>query len=206
MGSKLKPGDYDAYNMALPDEPMFVLIARDPSAPNMLRIWSDTRRKLVHARAEAGDIDDAAFAEGLRKCSEADACADDMVIWRKVNEGRWREGSDLRPRLGDPSADELHLVEQAVARHFGYALGVASQFHGVIEVTAHKVRPWRSPLFAGRVHAIELTCPGRCMDYNLDQLHDIRSLSVQGMIVADLAVLFHNPNTIDLAVSVVLDA
>ncbi len=47
MGTKNNPDRYDAYEKAEPDEPMFVLLARDPHAPVLVRLWADLRK--VHA-------------------------------------------------------------------------------------------------------------------------------------------------------------
>lgn len=77
MGSKLKPGDYDCYANALPDEPMFILLARDPIAPSLVRDWASTR-------LNAG--------ESLEKVREALECADAMEEWRNENYGKWRAG------------------------------------------------------------------------------------------------------------------
>lgn len=41
MGTKLNPGRYDCYDKAKPDEPIFVLLARDPLAPILVRLWAD---------------------------------------------------------------------------------------------------------------------------------------------------------------------
>jgi hypothetical protein len=40
LGTKLKPGKFDCYEKAEPDEPMFTLLARDPTAPLLIRIWA----------------------------------------------------------------------------------------------------------------------------------------------------------------------
>lgn len=60
MGTKANPGRYDCYEKAEPDEPMFVLLARDPLAPDLVRKWA------IDSKA-----DDLKFAEAL-------ACADAM--------------------------------------------------------------------------------------------------------------------------------
>lgn len=67
MGTKLKPGKFDCYENAAPDEPMFVLLARDPLAPILVRLWSDLRE---HA------------AGNPSKVLEARTCAADMESWR----------------------------------------------------------------------------------------------------------------------------
>jgi len=67
MGTKLKPGKFDCYENAAPDEPMFVLLARDPMAPILVDLWADLREH------NAGNPS---------KVSEARACSADMTAWR----------------------------------------------------------------------------------------------------------------------------
>jgi hypothetical protein len=43
MGTKNNPGDFDCYANAEPDEPMFVLLGRDPTAAALVRLWAATR-------------------------------------------------------------------------------------------------------------------------------------------------------------------
>lgn len=69
MGTKNDPGEFDCYANAEPDEPMFVLLARDPTAPLLVRTW-------VELQGMAVSID---------KASEAYACANKMEAWRKAN-------------------------------------------------------------------------------------------------------------------------
>lgn len=47
MGTKNNPGSYDCYANAEPDEPMFVLLARDQSAPDIVRMWAQYRSLLI---------------------------------------------------------------------------------------------------------------------------------------------------------------
>ena len=82
MGTKLNPGAFDCYTRALPDEPMFVLLARDPYAPDLVGEWADMREVSI----EAGDRP----ASDAEMVKEADRCAQEMREWRKANEGRWR--------------------------------------------------------------------------------------------------------------------
>lgn len=44
MGTKREPGKYDCMNAAEPDEPIFVLLGRDPEAAATVRQWSHLRR------------------------------------------------------------------------------------------------------------------------------------------------------------------
>jgi hypothetical protein len=68
MGTKNNPGLYDCYDKAEPDEPMFVLLARDPKAPDLVRTWAYRSDPLG-----AGP-----------KFDEAMACAEAMDAWRKA--------------------------------------------------------------------------------------------------------------------------
>ena len=43
MGSKNEPGEYDCYANAEPDEPMFILLGRDPMGPALVRLWAEMR-------------------------------------------------------------------------------------------------------------------------------------------------------------------
>lgn len=49
MGTKANPGEFDCYANAAPDEPMFVLLARDPIAPFLVSIWSSIRMDDIEA-------------------------------------------------------------------------------------------------------------------------------------------------------------
>ncbi len=43
MGTTNNPGRFDCHDAALPDEPLFTLLARDPVAPFLVSIWSSVR-------------------------------------------------------------------------------------------------------------------------------------------------------------------
>jgi len=45
MGTKDSPGRYDCYAKAEPDEPIFTLLARDPLAPLLVRLWADLQHR-----------------------------------------------------------------------------------------------------------------------------------------------------------------
>lgn len=66
MGSKNKPGDFDCYANAHPDEPMFVLLGRDPCAPILVELWAKLRQKT---------------GENIEKVAEAVSCALAMSVW-----------------------------------------------------------------------------------------------------------------------------
>lgn len=67
MGTKNNPGMYDCYDKAEPDEPMFVLLGRDPLAPVLVNLWANLREM------------DKGYSD---KIQEALDCALQMVTWR----------------------------------------------------------------------------------------------------------------------------
>jgi len=87
MGTKNKPGAYDCYAAAHPDEPMFVLLGRDPSAAALVRLW-------CWIRDEVRPLD----VRNIEKIVEAMACASAMEAWC----------SDMAHRL--PAQNVLHLL------------------------------------------------------------------------------------------------
>lgn len=89
MGSKDEPGSFDCYANALPDEPMFILLARDISAPELVEKWAEDRmRGIVLGLKPKSD---------LPMVDEAQQCAKNMREWRKANDGAWRNtASDLK--------------------------------------------------------------------------------------------------------------
>lgn len=70
MGTKNNPGAFDCYANAEPDEPMFVLLARDAGAPALVEMWADKRES-------AG--------EDPAKVKEARDCAAKMRDWRHLH-------------------------------------------------------------------------------------------------------------------------
>lgn len=67
MASKNNPGAYDCHANADPDEPMFVLLGRDPVAASVVRFWALMREALEYDEPE--------------KAAEARACANAMETW-----------------------------------------------------------------------------------------------------------------------------
>jgi hypothetical protein len=72
MGTKNNPGNYDCYASADPDEPMFVLLARDKHAPSLVKLWAIMRQadgedvaKIAEAMSCAANMEE--FARGLGK-------------------------------------------------------------------------------------------------------------------------------------------
>lgn len=86
MGTKQNPGQFDCYNAAEPDEPMFVLLARDETAGALVTLWAALRigdsatadecmRTLKHIAAPYAAQPD------LAKAMEASECAAAMTEW-----------------------------------------------------------------------------------------------------------------------------
>lgn len=80
MGTKNNPGEYDCYENAEPDEPMFVLLGRDPIAPFVVRLWARLRAAL---RGHSPKVD------------EAEACARSMAKWA-IDRGEVKGVNDSR--------------------------------------------------------------------------------------------------------------
>ncbi len=80
MGTKQTPAKFDCYTNALPDEPMFILLARDPAAPLLVKNWAIRRGNQITA-GERPESDQAMVEEAYE-------CADKMRAWRKANDGK----------------------------------------------------------------------------------------------------------------------
>lgn len=72
MGTKNNPGSFDCYAAALPDEPLFHLLGRDPAFPATVRFWMGERARLGK-NVESDD---------LGKLGEAGQVADKAQAWR----------------------------------------------------------------------------------------------------------------------------
>lgn len=77
MGTKTTPGNYDCYKNAEPDEPMFVLLARDPLAPALVELWASLRM-------------DATGGSDIEMAYEARRCALQMKKWIAKNRPKKR--------------------------------------------------------------------------------------------------------------------
>ena len=70
MGTKNNPGEFDFYAAAEPDEPIFILLGRDPHAHAAVRKWAFDRQQLIEFGAKP--------ASDMRMVIEANHCADTM--------------------------------------------------------------------------------------------------------------------------------
>ena len=83
MGTKLNPGRFDCYQNALPDEPMFILLGRDPFGPQLVKEWAEHRMRDIQNGIRP--------KEDLGMVQEAFECASAMEKWRIDNLGTWRK-------------------------------------------------------------------------------------------------------------------
>ena len=90
MGTKNNPGSFDCHASAEDDEPLFTLLARDRTAPHIVRLWAAVRdndgnsfdlavRNLIALGPQVAKTDQAAKLEEARRCSDA------MIVWRSEN-------------------------------------------------------------------------------------------------------------------------
>lgn len=74
MGTKNDPGKFDCYAEAFLDEPVFVLMARDPIAPLLVELWAKLKEQLDGYGPEG---------RGTDKTREARTCATAMAEWAR---------------------------------------------------------------------------------------------------------------------------
>jgi hypothetical protein len=81
MGTKNAPGDFDCYANAEPDEPMFILLGRDPMAPYIVELWAQYRET---------------NGEDPAKVQEARNCANQMRAWlSSLSKKEWQRYETL---------------------------------------------------------------------------------------------------------------
>ena len=79
---------------AMPEEPSFILLARDPMMPALVRLWCSMRRMEVAAGTRP--------SSDLSQVSSAERSAEDAERWRGDADEAWRKQGQLN--LGD----EMH--------------------------------------------------------------------------------------------------
>jgi hypothetical protein len=72
MGTKSNPGKFDCWSRAEPDEPVFVLLGRDPVASLVVEYWAELRAVLSHKN-------------GPEQLNEALDCAREMRTWAEAH-------------------------------------------------------------------------------------------------------------------------
>lgn len=104
MSTKNHPGQFRCFEAALPDEPMFVILGRDPAGPATVEFWAQERVKQekVHERDDQDRIK-AAIDE-----------AKDMADWRSRMVAHAEEmGEPPVWKLPRPFGDDLSPVREA---------------------------------------------------------------------------------------------
>lgn len=122
MGTKKNPGQYDCYEAAAPDEPMFVLLGRDPLAAHLVSLWGAIRngdleaadriydhtiKKNIHGYASKPDAD---------KASEAAQCSVDMFKFREAREAARARVADIDAKFHDAEGWGSWMVSAANER------------------------------------------------------------------------------------------
>ena len=96
MSTKANPGKYDCYAAADDNEPMFILLARDPTAPYLVELWRQMRAGVSASMMEETLYDAIkALAESNKKqlslnsnkSLEAIRCSNAMVDWWNQHRG-----------------------------------------------------------------------------------------------------------------------
>lgn len=78
MGTKNNPGKYDCYDKLEPDEPFFVIMARDPMASASVRAWAMN----LQNQTDMGILPKEDAQKNREKVQEAYECASKMELWR----------------------------------------------------------------------------------------------------------------------------
>lgn len=105
METKNNPGPNSCYAKALPDEPMFILLGRDPDAPTTIRAWAGIREQRLIDEDKDGSEDE--------QIDAAVADAEAFEKWRADNDGKWR---DAKPTpIEHPSEEMTSLAGRVLA-------------------------------------------------------------------------------------------
>ncbi len=114
MGTKNKPGEFDCYKNAEPDEPMFVLLGRDPTASMVVAFWRILKMEMVKQGTSKSSQE---------KLEEAHVCSIALADWARLK-GKNLTGASIAmraafttlfgPRLGTKTEMiQFHLCEAA---------------------------------------------------------------------------------------------
>jgi len=107
-GSKENPGKFCCEESALPGEPKFCLLGRDPKAPEKVKLWAYERLEEV-SRGTRPLLD-------LEQVVEALKIADAMAIWLTLNRNpgavpTWRLQKTARAQAA-VEAEPLQVIEE----------------------------------------------------------------------------------------------
>ncbi len=102
MGTKRNPGEFDCYANAAPDEPMFILLGRDPIAADLVDRWWALRQERLEAEGRL-------TAEEVHQISEARSCAAAMRAYAAGYAAGKAKGS-ARPANHDRMLTEVRML------------------------------------------------------------------------------------------------
>ncbi len=91
MGTKQNPGKYDCLEKAGEDEPVFVLVARDPSASFLVACWAAVRSgdgmaAIAAVQRAIAATEKARKGVDAEKVTEAYQCSEQMAKWYSENQ------------------------------------------------------------------------------------------------------------------------
>jgi hypothetical protein len=88
MGTKNNPGQFNCYDKAENNEPLFTLLGRDPQGADFVHLWAALRAKDYHGADRIFDRMKLTAANQAHKHGDADKvaeavnCAEAMRSWR----------------------------------------------------------------------------------------------------------------------------
>ena len=184
MGTKNNPGTFDCYASAMPNEPMFILIGRDPDAPHLVRAWAH-RRSARPCETTAAKVE------------EALTCADDMERFRRAlahfaaPEGGTLCGADITGRIPTSNPHDVTCPNEGTAVRTRAAAqkivtGCPSCGHQTLFISeqGHLTCSWLQCREPGVEHAIESLKRG---DDILDRIAQLprRTIEFSGFALSD---------------------
>lgn len=149
MSTKNNPGSYNCYANADPDEPMFVLLGRDPTAALLVRLWASLRRNMTSS------LEPEKFENALRCAEELEAWACKIGKNERVAESKatYIEHAIVVARASEAARaskiDKL-LRKGDVVRHRGSGrIGTVTGFahDGTIDVMVDETGPYKQEAF-----------------------------------------------------------
>lgn len=110
MGTKDKPGAFDCYAKAEPDEPMFVLLGRDPLASLLVSVWADVRERMGGTEPE--------MLEEARQCAvKMQEYCRDLGKGEKQEQALMALLEETVPETRSALETLAHVVEARARRH-----------------------------------------------------------------------------------------
>lgn len=195
MSSKMNPGPFDCIGAALPDEPYFVLLARDTTAPGLIRAWADKRRSDLLALDLYDD-------EDMARCRDAEMIAHDMMGWRKQNQGVWRDESARRELMSEIDPALRDAIAEKTRSCLANFCGIAT---GQLIIREHNVNDWSRPGFAIRRHYFRFEATGPHFEKLIGNPIDFPEWRIFGwdIFLGDVFARVKSPNLIALELQTV---